>query len=147
MEIHIWHIWLSAGIVLLIAEVFIPGFLVACLGIGCFATSITASLTDNIKIQLAVFSIVTLAVLFLLRPVVMKYFYSKESRIKSNTDALIGKKGIVTEKINPQLSKGRVKVSGEDWWGFNIDDEIIEKNTRVIVERIEGTKLFVRRDS
>lgn len=142
--IQIWHLWIISAFILFIAEIFTPGFLVACFGISCLVTSIVAYLGMGVKIQVLTFSVSTLVVFFGIRPFVLKYFYSKESKIKTNVDALIGKKGRVTERIDSNAVKGRVIIGGEDWRAVSVDEKAIEKDVKIEVNKVEGTKLFVK---
>ncbi|MBN2071406.1 MAG: NfeD family protein [Candidatus Krumholzibacteriota bacterium] len=142
----LWVIWVIAGILLLIGEVLTPGFLFACFGIACLTTGLFAALSFGIKTQIVVFSVSTLLVFFGIRPVMLKYLHKSGSRLKTNVDALVGKTGMVVEKIDPVKGTGRVLVGGENWRGVSIDDTRIEKGTRITVKRVEGTKLLVNRD-
>jgi membrane protein implicated in regulation of membrane protease activity len=44
MDFFQWHWWAGLALLMMIAEIFLPGFFLFCLGIGCIAASITASL-------------------------------------------------------------------------------------------------------
>ena len=39
---EIYHYWIIAGIILLIIEIFTPGFLMACLGLGALFAGLAA---------------------------------------------------------------------------------------------------------
>mgnify|MGYP001354779398 FL=1 len=98
-EILNWHWWMYAAILLFITEVFTPGFIVACLGLGAVTASVFAYLGYDLDMQFMAFSISTLISLFLIRPLL----YNKgqnEDKIKTNTDALIGRTGTVSETID-----------------------------------------------
>jgi membrane protein implicated in regulation of membrane protease activity len=60
-------------------------------------------------------------------------------------EALIGKTGRVTEAINEDLNSGRVVVGGDDWRAVTQDGSVIEKNSKVEVVRVEGSKVYVRK--
>ena len=141
---ELWHVWLIAAIGLFIGEIFTPGFLLASLGVGALAMSVFALLGSGIKIQILAFSIATVVTFLGVRPVFQKYLYSKESKIKTNVDALIGKRGIVVESVDPKTMKGRVVVGGENWRAVSFEDRFIEADSPVEVVRIEGTKLIVK---
>lgn len=143
-NLAIWHIWTIAAIVLFMAEIFTTGFLLGCIGIGCLVSSVVAYFAVGVKIQIAVFSGTTLLSFFVVRPLFVKYFYSASADIKTNVDALLGKSGLVSERIDPALNKGRVIVDGEDWRGTPVDDNVIEKGKKVTVVKVEGTKLYVK---
>ena len=56
MDFFQWHWWAGVALVLLIAEIFVPGFFLLCLGIGCAGASIAAALGAGASIQLIAFS-------------------------------------------------------------------------------------------
>ncbi len=140
----LWIIWIIAGVLLLIGEIFTPGFLLASFGLACFASGLVAALSFGLKAQVIIFSVITLVVFFGIRPVILKYFHRSGSGLKTNVDALVGKKGVVIDLIDPAFNTGRVIVDGENWRGISVDDETIEKDARILVIRVEGTKLFVK---
>jgi membrane protein implicated in regulation of membrane protease activity len=139
-----WHVWLIIAIGLFIAEIFVPGFVLGSFGIGCLFSALAALFDMHLKIQLVTFSVLTLATFFAVRPIFLKYFYSPASKIQTNIDALVGKTGLVSEKIDPDANKGRVIVGGEDWRAVSADGNWVEEGEKVKVVSVEGTKLFVR---
>jgi len=141
---EIWHIWIIAAIALFIAEIFTPGFVLACFGIACLISGLVSFFDLGFKIQIVTFSISTLIVFFGIRPLVLKHFYSSQGKIKTNIDALVDKTGLVSEKIDPVATKGRVMVGGEDWRGISVDGTVIEPDKRIVVIGVEGTKLLVK---
>lgn len=64
---------------------------------------------------------------------------------RTNTDLLLGERGIVTTEIMP-FAMGQVKVKGQIWSALAEDGEPIGQNETVIVDSIEGVKLIVRRE-
>ncbi len=143
-EILNWHWWMYAGIILLILEVFTPGFIIACLGLGALCASAIAYLEFNLDSQLIVFAISTLISLFIIRPIFLKKS-SPEHVIKTNTDALIGRIGTVTDTIDNSIQKGRVVIDGDHWKANSFSNEILTENTKVIVTSIDSTILTVKK--
>ena len=141
---EIWHCWVIAAIVLFIAELIIPGFLVACFGVGCLTSALFAGLDFGGRWQLAGFSAGTLLVYFTIRPFVIRHLYKTSVLVKTNVNALVGKVGVVTQTLDPHNRTGRVKVRGEDWRGVPLDDVVIEAGERVEVVKVAGTKLLVK---
>lgn len=139
-----WQIWLIAGIVLFIIEIFTPGFVLACFGLACLVACLVALSGFGIKLQLLFFSISSLFIFWQVRPFFVKYLDTSKDKIKTNVDALVGKKGIVSERIDPNTNRGRVIVNGEDWRGVSTDESVIEAGAKITVVKVEGTKLFVR---
>ena len=115
MEIH--HYWIIFGIVLMIAEIFTPGFLLASFGIGAFGGSLFAYWDYEFKFQLFVFSAVTMGVFFGIRPLYNKYFHKLDDQRETGVNALIGNNYKVTENINNFENTGRVQVGSESWCG------------------------------
>ena len=142
---EIWHIWVIAAILLFILEIFTPGFVVACFGVGCLGSALAAYLEADIKWQVGIFSLTTAIVLFVIRPLFLKYCYSaKAGKIQTNVDALVGAMGLVSEKIDPSANTGRVKVGGDDWRALSADDREIEEGQKVQVVKVDGTKIYVK---
>src|SRR5438445_9890869 len=88
----------------------------------------------------------TLLSLAAVRPFLLKHIHSESHGVRTNVDALIGRIGTVSERIDPVTGKGRVPVEGEDWRGASIMDTPIDAGDRVMVVRVEGTTLFVDKE-
>ena len=69
----------------------------------------------------------------------------KKEIVPTNADANIGKEVIVTEDIDNLLFKGEVKVNGQLWSAQSLDGEKIDKNSKVVIRKIEGNKVFVEK--
>lgn len=144
MNIEIWHIWVIVSIILLIIEVFSSSFLAICIAIGCLASALAAYFNFDIKAQLLAFSVGTLIAFFTVRPIMLKYFHSKSSKIKTNADALVGKKGRVVETIDFDKNQGRVVVEGDDWRAETENNETIKAGEKIEVVAVNSTVLIVK---
>ncbi len=140
---RVWCVWILVALVLFIAEVFTPGFLFACFAVACLVSGFAAFLGIGAKGQILAFSIATLAGFVALRPILMAK-YSSRRRIKTNVDALVGKKCRVSETIDPASGKGRALVEGDDWKATSVDDTIIQAGQKAIVVKVQGTTLYLR---
>jgi membrane protein implicated in regulation of membrane protease activity len=139
-----WENWIYAGIILLILEIFTPGFVVACIGIGAIFASVTAYFELSVSIQLLIFSLTTLFSFLAIRPYILKHIYKSGKETITNADSLIGKTAKVNETINNDLGKGRVTIYGDNWRVRSIDDSEIKKGETVEVLKIESTVLIVK---
>ncbi len=102
MEIQLWHILITLGIVSFIIEIFIPSFIAGSLGIGFFTAALGSYLNFDVKWIILMFSTGVLISFFGIRPLMIKYAYGKNlNRIRTNYEGIIGK-------------KGKVMVSGKD---------------------------------
>jgi len=141
-----WHLWIAAGFILFIVEIFAPGFVLACLGIGALGAGVTALYTDSLEIQLTVFSVISIICFFLVRPLAVKAFF-KDDNFKSNTDVLVGKTAEVSKDFNPSLKRGRVKIDGDDWRAETEIDESLSTGDIVEIIRVESNTLIVTKKS
>ena len=134
--------WLIICGLCLITEIFTVSFLMFFPGVGAFFAFIAALLGANITIQSIVFVISSALMIIFLRPLVTKLFKSKDTAMNSN--ALIGKTGIVLKDIVGIDQTGQVKVQGEIWSAVCEDGIKIEKDAKIQVEAISGVKLVVK---
>jgi membrane protein implicated in regulation of membrane protease activity len=144
-----WLIWFLAAVMLIVAEMFTTGFWMACLAVGCVAAGLVGLVPfAGAALQTIAFAATSLASMIGLRPVMMRHFQlGPGSGVRTGVDALLGKTGIVLERIGPKAQQGRVKVEGEDWRGASVDDAVLEPGTRVTVIQVDGTTLVVERES
>lgn len=143
-EILNWHWWMYIAVLFFIIEVFTPGFIVACLGLGSLVAGITAYMGYNIDAQFISFSVSTLISLFLIRPLLYKKG-EKQDKIKTNTEALIGRVGSVSETIVNSSKSGRVLIDGDQWKALSHNNQIIELNAQVEVISIDSTIITVKK--
>lgn len=139
----IWENWIYLGIILFILEIFTPGFIVACFGIGAFTASILAFFDASLSLQLLSFSVGSLLSFLAIRPYILKHVYQPDNITKTNADSLIGRKGKVKETINNDLNHGRVVIDGDNWRAHSYDGTIIRKGETVEVEALKSTILIV----
>ncbi|MGQ0702844.1 MAG: NfeD family protein [Gemmatimonadales bacterium] len=144
-----WLLWFIAAVLLLIAEMFTPGFWLACVAVGAAAAGVVGLLPFVGPVaQVLTFAVTSLLSMIGLRPVLYRRFLSSGlPALRTGVDALIGKSGYVTERIAPGHRSGRVVVEGEDWRGVSLDDSVLEPGTRVTVINVDGTTLTVERES
>jgi membrane protein implicated in regulation of membrane protease activity len=144
-----WLIWFLAGIVLVVAEMFTAGFWLACLAVGCAAAGLLGLIPFvSVAVQTIAFAGVSLASMIGLRPLMLQRFQlGPGAGVRTGVDALLGKRGVVLERIDPVSRLGRVKVEGEDWRGVSVDDTPIEAGARITVIQVDGTTLVVEKES
>ena len=114
MEWENWQLWIAAALVLLICEVFVPGFVLVCLGVGAFGGALAASLGAGFAMQLTVTAVTSLIAFVFLRPLALRFGFSG-SETATGVEALIDKKARVTKAFDPQTGLGRCKIDGDDW--------------------------------
>ncbi|AZK43789.1 NfeD family protein [Erysipelothrix piscisicarius] len=135
-------VWLIVCLGMLVLEVITVGNLVSLwFSFAGLAALGTTFLTDNVAVQLAVFAIVSVAALIMIRPMTKNLL--RGNVVSTNADRLIGRQFILNEEIN-QDSWGKIKVHGEEWSATTADQSSISAHTRVEVIVIEGVKLIVK---
>ena len=116
-----------------------------CISFGCLFGALASALDWELKWQLLVFAVGTVLAFMTVRPLVYKFFYNKKNEVKTNAEALIGRKAIVTERIEGELNPGRVKIDGDDWKAVSLDSEPIEVGTAVEVTALNSVILTVKK--
>ena len=129
---HLWQFWTLVGFICLILELTSGDFFIMCFSIGAFVAAIASAFVPSFTVQIIIFAVASLLCLFFVRPLALKYFHRKDENRLSNADAMIGRKGVVTEVI-PAGGYGRVKIDGDSWKACGENDQSIAKDTRVEV--------------
>ena len=137
------YVWIAALAIFVIVELATPQLVSIWFAIGAFIGLICELIGLAVWLQILIFIAVSVVAVLVTRPLYRKYFKTKH--IKTNTDALIGKEGIVTAEIDNINGKGLVKILGQVWSAKSADNEIIPCDTYVEIENIEGVKLIVKR--
>ncbi|HAB31486.1 MAG TPA: NfeD family protein [Cryomorphaceae bacterium] len=106
------NIWFIAGILLLIFEMFTPGFFLASLSVGTFLAALIAWAGGDDTWQLVGFILGGALSLVALRPTMKRYFDA--NGIATNADALVGRKAKVTAKV-PAGEHGSIQIDGDTW--------------------------------
>lgn len=113
--------------------------------IGSIGAFLTAYAGLGLNQQLAVFIILSVATLLLLRPVSMR-FLKRHGKTKTNIDALTGREVLITHRVDNRASEGEGKINGLTWTVRSADsDVILEKGEIAVIERVEGVKLIVKK--
>lgn len=110
---NIWQVWIVVAVLCLIVELSTGGFFVICFAIGGIAAAIV-SIVGGVYWQLAIFVVVSVASIFMVRPFALKYLHFGKDHVTSNADAIIGRIGKVSQTI-PIGGYGRVAIDGDDW--------------------------------
>ena len=108
--------------------------------IGALFSAIVSIFTDSVLIQFLTFLLVSIVTLIITKPVVKKI--NKKKFTPTNLDRVIGQQGVVTKRISKD-SYGLVKVLGSIWTATS--DDFIDVDSRVIVQKIDGVKLIVKK--
>ena len=144
-----WILWTILGVVLVIAEVFTPGFVLLWFGVGALAAALAAFLGAGLAAQFFLFIAVSAALTALSRTLFVNYFGGGEEEpdgLRMGAASLPGQIGTVVTSSQGALNEGAVKVYGSVWTAYPAEgEEPLEAGDRVVVERLQGASLYVRR--
>ena len=137
------NIWLVVAVAALIIELATVNLVSIWFIAGALAAFAASCIGANIWIQLCVFIVVSAILIVTLMPAA-KRLVSK-SKTPTNSDRIIGETAVVTEKIDNIAATGQIKVLGSVWSAKSDDGDVIEKDSRVRVEKIDGVKAVVKK--
>ena len=131
-------IWFLIGVVFLVSEILLSGFILIFFTAGCWIVAfVTWVFEIELTSQIFIFVASSLTLLFTLRKYSLKIFRGKtrESIDDHYTDSKIGKTAIVTKTISPNMP-GEIRVMGS-FWRANAE-EAIEEGQSVLIESQES---------
>lgn len=109
---------------------------------GGLVALLSAVFSAPLWLQITLFFVVSLVLLFFTRPIVVDKL--KIGQKRTNADSLIGETCIVTEPIDNIKSEGRVEIKSLPWTARSADDAVtFKKGDRVVIREIKGVKLIV----
>ena len=144
LEMLYWH-WLVLGLVLIVAEIFIPSFTILWFGLGALVVGVAALLFEipfSIQVLIwTVFSVLFTVLWFkLVKPKMVD-----SSNSQAAMESAIGESGQVI-KLPAGDTKGKLRFStpilGEDEWEFSCEAEV-DLGDRLHIQEISGNVLVV----
>ncbi|MBN8548514.1 MAG: NfeD family protein [Deltaproteobacteria bacterium] len=141
-----WWLWIVVGIVLLGAEMLVPGGLfMLFFGVGAIIVGIVVAcgFAQSEWMQWGLFSIASIAMLLLLRQRLLIKLWPPADH--KEVDSLIGQIALPTEVIAPGAS-GKVELRGSAWNAHNASSSILQKGQRCKVQRVDGLTLHIVND-
>lgn len=130
-------VWLCLFVLLIGIEIITINLVSIWFALGAIGAAWVSLLTENILIQILVFTFVSVSVLLIMRPMVKKI---SKKKVPTNLDRVIGKVGVVTEEIKVH-GVGEVLVDGKRWSA--VSNKTIKNERKVKILSIDGVKLNV----
>ena len=135
--------WLIALVVFLVIEAATLGRATIWFAGGALVALIAAMCGAGIVIQIVLFLVVSLVLLFFTRPFAVR-FLNKDT-LKTNVDRVVGMEGVVTKEISNLAGTGKVSLGGNMWTARTENEGgTIPVDAVVTVLRVEGVKLIVK---
>ena len=136
--------WLVCMIIFIVAELITVGLTSIWFAAGALCALLVAACGGNMIVQIIVFLVVAIVLLFATRPWAKRFINSRVT--KTNSDSLVGKEIRITERVNNVDQTGTAVVNGQEWTVRADDDNtILEVGEMAKVVRISGVKLIVER--
>lgn len=136
-----WIVWLLVIFILSFIEVVTVNLITVWFIASAIVSLVVSFFVDSFMVQFMIFGILGIVLLLTTGKYLKKIFDAEEAR--TNADRVIGMKGIVTEEIKKN-TVGEVKVDGKRWSA--ISDKTIKVDEEVIIEKIDGVKLVVKKE-
>ncbi|GLZ13731.1 hypothetical protein Acsp04_39660 [Actinomadura sp. NBRC 104425] len=131
-----WVIWLLAAALLGIAELLTLTLALGLLAVAALVAGLTGALGLPAGAQAAVFAVVSVAGLVVVRPVVRRHV-RQPPPLRSGTAALVGREAYTLTEVS--RTGGRVRIGGEEWSARPYDPAaVIPAGATADVLAIEG---------
>ena len=134
-------VWLVLLVFFAVVEALTVGLVSVWFAAVALVALLATFFTTNIWLQIALFLLVSILTMAILRPLARKYVLP--TVVPTNADRVIGRQAVVTEAIDNLNGKGAVVVFGVAWTARSEDDTPIPEGATVTIKRIDGVKLFV----
>lgn len=137
---HAWASWLGLAVVLAVVEMLSLDLVLLMFAVGALAAAAAAGLGAPIWLTLPVFAVVSLALLFLVRPSVVAKLHAGPT-LQTGHVNLVGATAVVVEPVDER--NGRVQLRGELWSARATGDAVFDTGAEVVVTQIEGATAVV----
>ncbi len=135
-------LWLIAGVVLILTEVFTLTLVLGLVGVGALAAAAVAFAGLGAAAQLIAFAATSTALLVFVRPPVKKVLDRGGTSERTDPRALTGASAVVVERVSEET--GQVRINGELWRARPYAGNApIESGSPVSIAAVEGATLLV----
>lgn len=134
-------VWIATAVVLGVIETTTVNLITIWFAISALVTAAFSAFGVGVGAQITIFVILSAILVLSTRPLAKKFVTGKT--VPTNADRVILKDGIVIQKIDTIENSGQVKVMGQVWSAKTKNGEVLEENTPVVVEELEGVRVVV----
>ncbi|WP_313405816.1 NfeD family protein [Aeromicrobium sp.] len=142
----IWVTWAALGVLMCLIELASGELIFLMFGIAAFSAALAAGFGAPLAIPLALFGVISVALLALVRPRIAARVHDGPS-LPVGQQGLVGQLAIVEERVNRHA--GRVLIGDVHWTARPVDPEAIyEPGDELLVAAIDGAiARVVRKES
>ncbi|MFQ1002983.1 NfeD family protein [Modestobacter sp. SSW1-42] len=137
-----WLLWLIAAGLFTAGEVASLDLVLLMFAGGALGGMSAALLTDSVPVQLAVFVIVSVGLLAVVRPVAKRHLVDRTPEQLDGVQTLVGRTAVVSERVDG--TAGQVRMGHDEWSArTQLDGEVYEVGDEVRIVQIEGPIAYV----
>lgn len=136
-----WILWLIVMLVLAAIEMLTLDFLFLMMSIAALVTAGASLALDSFTAQVVLFALVSVLLIFLIRPIALRRLNRSTPTTRSNTDRLIGLRCMVLEPVSQH--SGLVRLEGDIWTARTATANALPEGSTAYVHRIEGATAVV----
>jgi len=135
-------VWFILGLILLLAELVLPGFVIFFFGAGAWITALVCLFSNpGINLQVLIFAVTSVLALVIFRKMIQnKFIYNKDDRSGEVEDEFTGKEAVAVADFGADRM-GKVEFKGTSWKAESKSE--IAAGQRVIILEKESFKLIV----
>jgi len=137
---HAWETWVGLAVVLAVVEMLSLDLVLLMFAIGALAAAAAAGFGAPIFVTIPLFAIVSLLLLFLVRPSVVAKLHAGPT-LQTGHVNLVGATAVVVEPVDER--NGRVQLRGELWSARTVGDAVFDTGSEVLVTQIDGATAVV----
>ena len=132
--------WLALSVVLAVVELLSMDFVLLMFALGALAAAGATVLGAPLWIAVAVFAVVSVALLFLLRPALLHRLHSGPT-LATGFSNLVGRSALVLQPVGSR--DGRVQIGSDEWSARTSDPQPIDVGVEARVVAIDGATAVV----
>ncbi|HJR89167.1 MAG TPA: NfeD family protein [Aeromicrobium sp.] len=132
--------WLAVAVLLAVVELLSMDFVLLMFALGALAAAGATMLGAPLWLAVAVFAVVSVALLFLLRPALLQRLHSGPT-LATGFSNLVGMNALVLQPVDAR--DGRVRIGAEEWSARTNGAETIDVGVETRVVSIEGATAVV----
>ena len=142
---YAWVVWVSLILIFLVIEIFTLDFTFLMLAIGSVAGLATSFTPLNFWVQIVITAVVSVLLIFAVRPPLLRRLHRGDDPALSNVDALLGQHAVVaTDFVG---ADGIVKLANGETWTARLSDATsanrLQAGDQVVVISIDGATAVV----
>jgi membrane protein implicated in regulation of membrane protease activity len=132
--------WLAIAVLLAVVELMSMDFVLLMFALGALAAAGATLLGVPLWLAIAVFAVVSVALLFLLRPALLNRLHSGPT-LATGFANLVGRNALVLQAVDSR--DGRVRIGSDEWSARTSDAQPIDVGVEARVLAIDGATAVV----